>query len=79
MKCSIQGCPGEYEQRKVVHVMHQNEQLMVIDQVPAEVCSICGDMLFTPATIRQLEILRHTAAAPNRTVPLYDFTETRSA
>lgn len=79
MKCSIQGCPGEYEQRKIVHVVHRDEQLMVIDQVPAEVCSICGDVLFTPATVHQLEMLRHTTVAPNRTVPLYSFTETRSA
>ena len=79
MQCSIHGCPGEYEQRKVVHIVHRGDQLMLIDQVPAEVCSICGDVLFTPTTVRQLETLRHTTASPNRTVPLYDFTETRSA
>ncbi len=79
MYCHIQGCPGEYEQRKIVHVVHQGEQLMLIDQVPAEVCSICGDVLFTPATVRQIEALRDTTASPTRTVPLYNFTETRSA
>ncbi len=79
MKCSIQGCPGEYEQRKVVHVVHRNDQLMLIDQVPAEVCPMCGDVVFTPATVRQLETLRDTTASPKRTVPLYDFRETQSA
>ena len=79
MKCSIQGCPGEYEQRDVVHVVHQGDRIMVIEHVPAEVCSICGDVLFTPETVRRIETLRHTTASPKRTVPLYDFTDMRSA
>jgi YgiT-type zinc finger domain-containing protein len=79
MKCSIQGCPGEYERQEIAHVVRQGDRLMVIDHVPVEICSICGDVLFTPATVRQLETLRHTTASPSRTVPLYDFTETRSA
>ena len=79
MKCSIQGCPGEYEQREVVHVVRQDDRLMVIDHVPAEVCPICGDVLFTPATVRQIEALRQTTASPSRTVPLYEFRDVRSA
>ena len=79
MKCSINGCPGEYEQREVVHTVRQGNRIIVIDHVPAEVCRICGDVLFTPETVRLIEQLRHTAAPPNRTVPLYDFTEAKSA
>ena len=79
MKCSIQGCPGEYEAREIAHVVRQGERLMVVDHVPVEICSLCGDMLFAPETVRRLEALRQTTVAPNRTVPLYDFTDTRSA
>jgi len=79
MKCSVQGCPGEYEQRKVVHVVRQDERLMVIDHVPAEVCTICDDVLFAPETVRQIETLRHTTASPSRTVPLYEFNHTQLA
>jgi YgiT-type zinc finger domain-containing protein len=79
MRCSIQGCLGEYERREVVHVVHQGERIMVIDHVPAEVCTICGDVLFTPETTRRIEALRHTTASPRRTVPLYDFGDARSA
>ncbi len=59
MRCSIDGCPGEYEHR--------------------EVCTICGDVLFTPETVRRIESLRQTATPPLRTVPLYDFTQAKSA
>ena len=79
MKCSINGCPGEYEQREVVHTVRQGNRIIVIDHVPAEVCTICGDVLFTPETVRRIKQLRHTAAPPTRTVPLYDFIEVKSA
>ena len=79
MKCNIHGCPGEYEQREVVHTIRQGERIIVIDHVPAEVCTICGDVLFTPETVRKLESLRHTATPSTRTVPLYDFNEAKSA
>ena len=51
----------------------------LIDHVPAEVCTICGDVLFTPDTVRKIEILRRTIEPPMRTVPLYDFTQAKSA
>ncbi len=79
MRCNIQGCPGEYEQREVVHTIRQGERIIVIDHMPAEVCTICGDVLFTPETVRKLESLRHTATPSTRTVPLYDFNEAKSA
>ena len=79
MKCSIEGCPGEYEQREVVHTVHQGSRIIVIDHVPAEVCTICGDVLFTPETVRKIEILRDTFEPPIRTVPLYDFAQAKSA
>ncbi len=52
MKCSIAGCPGEYEAGKVTHTVrhlrHQG-QIIVIDHVPADVCSVCGDVLLNEA------------------------------
>lgn len=79
MRCINEGCPGEYEQREVVHTVHQGNRIIVIEHVPAEVCTICGDVLFTPDTVRKIEMLRHTGEAPIRTVPLYDFTQAKSA
>jgi YgiT-type zinc finger domain-containing protein len=73
MKCTIVGCPGRYEARETVVVERVQGQLMVIEQVPVEVCDVCGDTLFHPETVRHLEALRHTAASPQRTVPLYAY------
>lgn len=73
MKCSIKGCPGEYEQRLVVHTVRHKGQVIVIDHVPADVCTVCGDVLFRPETIRRIERLLETTGRPNATVPLYEY------
>jgi len=73
MKCSLEGCPGEYEERKIVHTVRHKGQVTVIDHVPAEVCSICGDVLLTPETVRRIEVLLQQATQPAASVPLYEY------
>ncbi|MBI3894548.1 MAG: YgiT-type zinc finger protein [Acidobacteria bacterium] len=73
MKCTIQGCPGDYENRTVVHTVRHRGNVVVIDHVPAEVCSVCGDVLFTSATIRRIEQLLESMPTPSKEVPLYEF------
>jgi HTH-type transcriptional regulator/antitoxin MqsA len=75
MKCSIACCPGEYEQREVVRTIRQGDRIIVVEHIPAEVCDVCGDVLFTPETIERLEAIRRSNAKPSRTVPLYQFAE----
>ena len=72
MKCSITGCPGEYEERKILHTVRHQGQVMVIDHVPAEVCSVCGDVLLKPETVRRLEHLLAKPSQASTTVPLYE-------
>ncbi len=73
MKCSIQGCPGEYELRTIVHTLRPAGGIVVINNVPAEVCTICGDVLLAPATIRQIEVVIQKTSVPERNVPLYEY------
>lgn len=73
MKCTIKGCPGEYEEKKIVHTVRHHGQVIVIDHVPAEVCSVCGDILFKPETVRRIEKLLQTTSRPVNTVPLYEY------
>ena len=73
MNCTIQGCPGEYEARQVVHTVKHLGEVIVIDHVPAEVCGVCGDVLLAPETIRRIEGLLQATPPPSRSVPLYEF------
>jgi YgiT-type zinc finger domain-containing protein len=73
MQCSIKGCPGVYEGRSVVHTVRHKGEVIVIDHVPAEVCTLCGDVLFRPATVRRIEEILLTRRVPSSTVPLYEY------
>jgi YgiT-type zinc finger domain-containing protein len=73
MKCTVRGCPGEYEEKKIIHTVVHRGEIVVIEDVPAEVCAICGDVLFTPETVREIETLLTHRSQPKRTVPLYQF------
>lgn len=71
-KCSIPGCQGAYEERELPHTARHQGQVIVIDHVPTEVCSECGDVLLKPETISRLEELLTTAHS-SKSVPHYEF------
>jgi YgiT-type zinc finger domain-containing protein len=73
MRCSMTGCTGEYELRSVTHTVRHRGEIIVIDRVPAEVCSVCGDTLLAPETVRGLERLLARRDAPVRNAPVYDY------
>lgn len=73
MSCAIQGCSGSYEAESITHTVRQRREVVVIDHVPAEVCGVCGDVLLSPDTVRQLESILEGRSAPDKTVPLYEF------
>lgn len=73
MKCSMTGCPGTYEQRFVHHTVRHQGRVIVVDHVPAEVCDVCGDVLFEPETVRRIEQLLATLPQPQDTAPVYEY------
>ena len=56
-----------------MHTVRHQGQIIVIDHVPADVCSVCGDALLKPDTVRRIEILLQEKHQPASTVPLYEF------
>lgn len=73
MKCSIERCPGKYQEQQILHAVRYHGQVIVIDHVPADVCSVCGDVLLKPETVRRIEALLPTTPRPAGTVPLYEY------
>lgn len=73
MRCSIRGCPGDYEQQVIVHTVRQHGNVMVIDHVPAEVCSVCGDTLLSGETVERIQAILRAGETPNRSAPLYEY------
>jgi len=73
MKCSIQGCPGTYEDKRIVHMVKRGSDVLVFENVPAEVCNICSDTLLAPETVRHLERLIRHKSKPGRFAPVYEY------
>jgi YgiT-type zinc finger domain-containing protein len=72
MKCTIEDCAGVYENRRIVHTVRHKGDVIVIDHVPAEVCTVCGDVLLKLETVRRIEDILSKRDAPDTTVPLYE-------
>lgn len=71
MKCSVQGCPGEYESQRIVHTVTHNSDVLVFENVPAEVCDVCSDVLLSPTTIERIEELMREKTEPDKRAPVY--------
>jgi YgiT-type zinc finger domain-containing protein len=73
MTCRITGCPGTYETKRRVRTIHRQGELLVIQNVPAEVCDVCGDTFFHEETVCHLEAMAHDPGTPVGRVPLYEY------
>jgi len=73
MNCTNAGCAGQYEARKVLHTVRHQGKVVVIEDVPAEVCAVCGDVLFAPETVRHIERLLATSKRPAKRAALYAY------
>jgi YgiT-type zinc finger domain-containing protein len=71
--CSI--CGGPTVKKKVTFSQEVNGVLEVVENVPAEVFTQCGDQLFDPKTVRALEKILRSKRKPTKTinVPVFDF------
>ena len=71
MKCSIEGCPGHYENRTILHTVKRGEDVIVFEGVPVDVCDVCADTLLAPDTVRHIEKLLDEPAATCKQAPVY--------
>ncbi len=78
-KCSIQGCPGEYEQKIITHMVRHQGVAIVIEGVPADVCSVCGDILLSLKTAVAIETMLKNPGIPTNIAPVYKMPEAVAA
>jgi YgiT-type zinc finger domain-containing protein len=67
-----------YEPRTITHTLRHRGEVVVIDHVPADVCSLCGDVLLAPETVRPIEAILAKRGSPARAVPLYEYASSTS-
>jgi YgiT-type zinc finger domain-containing protein len=66
-------CKGRVEQRTISHLHQWGEKFFLFKNVPAEVCSQCGETYFGPEALEQMDrIVEATPPPPETTqVPVY--------
>lgn len=78
-KCTLKGCPGHYEKKLITHTVKLGDRIIVIESVPAEVCSVCGDTLLSLEVVKALEKLMERPGEPVGTAPIYEMPKQEAA
>mgnify|MGYP005863101515 CR=1 FL=1 len=73
MKCNIKGCPGEYEARLLAQAFTKEGTVIVLRDIPAEVCDVCGDTLLDASVSQVMDEVLNSPGEPEEFVPAYSF------
>ncbi|MBI2305277.1 MAG: type II toxin-antitoxin system MqsA family antitoxin [Chloroflexi bacterium] len=70
-------CGGELEERTITHPQEYKERIIILENVPAEVCRQCGEVLLRPDVLERVQEVVWSDTAPKRmtSVPVYDLAE----
>lgn len=74
-KCPF--CGGKLEEKTITHPQAYQGKVYIMENIPAEVCSQCGEVLLRPDVLEKVQQLIWSGAEPRRTaqVPVYDLAE----
>jgi len=71
MKCQL--CHGETKEKNISYNQWYKGRLVVVENVPAEVCQRCGEEYFTPEITDKIQRLIYSGAAvKTMQVPIFD-------
>ncbi len=74
MRCIVQGCPGEMEQRRIVHTFLRDGKPIVVEDLPALVCPVCGYTVIEMQVLDSLFALDPDTQAPVSQAPVFHLT-----
>ena len=73
MKCTIAGCQGEYREKLISQMFTRKGQSVVIEDIPAMECDVCGDILIDPEVVEQLMKIGVVGREPIKFAPVFKF------
>ncbi len=76
-KCPF--CKGELRKKTVTHPQVYRGKVYILENIPAEVCSQCGEVLLRPEVLEKIQQLIWSDAEPKRLaeVAVYDLAEVK--
>jgi YgiT-type zinc finger domain-containing protein len=48
-------CKGKIINKKIKHIHHWGEEIVVFENIPAEVCRQCGEIYFAPQVLKFMD------------------------
>jgi len=73
MKCAVAGCSGEYKERLITQFFTRGGQAIVVEDIPAEVCDVCGDTLLAPGVVEQMVKIDVREKEPVKFAPVFKY------
>ncbi len=75
MKCAF--CGGKLKKEKVTFTYEDEDKYLFVEDVPAEVCTSCGEKTYSPSVTDDLLKFAGNEFQPARTieVPIFNFVE----
>ena len=75
MKCVF--CGGNVERKMVTFTYEEDDKYLFVENVPAEVCTRCGEKTYSPEVTDQLLKFAKDGVKPAKIikVPVFDFAE----
>jgi len=73
MKCAVAGCSGEYKERFITQFFTRGGQAIVVEDIPAEVCDVCGDTLLAPGVVEQMVKIDVREKEPVKFAPVFKY------
>jgi len=72
MRCDL--CRGQMKKQSVRYVLLYENRFVIVENVPANVCQQCGEKLFAPDIVGQLQDIVLKNQRPVKTIeaPVYD-------
>ncbi|MDO8635245.1 MAG: type II toxin-antitoxin system MqsA family antitoxin [Dehalococcoidia bacterium] len=76
-KCPF--CGGQLDKKTITYPQVYEGKIYILENVPAEVCTQCGEVLISPEVLEKIQELVWSREKPGRKaeVPVYDLAEVR--
>jgi YgiT-type zinc finger domain-containing protein len=71
MRCVVQGCPGKMERRRIVHTFTRKGKPVLVEDLPAWVCPVCGYTVLDIHVLDELFALDPETETPVGQAPVF--------
>ncbi len=61
-------CQGEVINKRIRHVHHWNEEIVIFENVPVEVCTQCGEVYFSPEVLEMMDKATLEQTPPDKSI-----------